>query len=116
MPRQMFRSPERSVALRARVVSALLVYRAHMRPQMVRLPESSVALRARVSARLKLFHHPVAVAGERSTQFCRERSEKHPCGNVKCSVRMDLRAAPLHSQDADAAIQLSFIDNDNVEI
>ena len=58
MRRQMCRRPERSVALRARVISALLVHRAHMPRQMVRLPERSVALRARVSARLsKLFHH-----------------------------------------------------------
>ena len=40
-------------------------------------------------------------------KICRERREKHRCGNglhAKCSGRMDLRAAPLHSQDAGAAI------------
>jgi hypothetical protein len=37
--------PERSVALRARVVFALLVHRAHMYAQTARLPKRSVALR-----------------------------------------------------------------------
>jgi hypothetical protein len=49
---QIARLPERSVALRARVVSALLVHSAHMRPQTARLPERSVALRARVVSAL----------------------------------------------------------------
>ena len=66
MPTQHVRMPERSVALRARVVSALLVHRAQVSAQLARIPERSVALRARVSARLgKLFHHPVAMAEER---------------------------------------------------
>jgi hypothetical protein len=65
MHRQIARSPKRSVALRARVISALFVHRAHMPPQIADFPGRVVALRARVSARLsKLFHHPVAVAGE----------------------------------------------------
>ena len=50
MPRQLARLPKRSVALRARVVSALLVYHAHMRVQMTDAPGLVVALRARVSA------------------------------------------------------------------
>jgi hypothetical protein len=49
---QMARLPERSVALRARAVSALLVHRANMPPQSARLPERSVALRARVVSAL----------------------------------------------------------------
>jgi hypothetical protein len=65
---QSARSPERSVALRARVVFALLVYRAYMRPQIARLLERSVALRARVSARLSKLFHPPGGCGE--VQFC----------------------------------------------
>jgi hypothetical protein len=119
---QMARLPKRSVALRARVISALLMHRAQMPAQIARLPERSVALRARVSARLgKLFHHPVAMAEERgplnfvesdarSTVAEMDRMDPH----AKCSGRVDLRATPLHSQDADAAIQLSFKDIDNV--
>jgi hypothetical protein len=58
MPAQVVRCPERSVALRARLVSALLVHRALMLPQIADVPGLVVALRARVSARLsKLFHH-----------------------------------------------------------
>jgi hypothetical protein len=52
----MARLPKRSVALRARVVFALLMHRAHMLPQNVRSPERSVALRARVVSAL-LVHH-----------------------------------------------------------
>jgi hypothetical protein len=52
MPAQIARSPKRSVALRARVVFALLVHHAHMRPQSARLPERSGALRARVVSAL----------------------------------------------------------------
>ena len=48
MRSQMTRVPKRSVAVRARVVSALLVHRAHMRPQIARLPKRSVTMRARV--------------------------------------------------------------------
>jgi hypothetical protein len=71
----MFRSPERSVALRARVVSALLVHRAHVLSQMFRSPERSVALRAHVSARLsKLFHHPVAGEDRGPLNFVRART------------------------------------------
>jgi len=44
--------PKRSVALRARMVSALLVHHAHMHPQIARRPERSVALRARVVSAL----------------------------------------------------------------
>ena len=49
---QIGRLPERSVALRARVVSALLVYRAHMPRQIARMPKRSIALRARVVSAL----------------------------------------------------------------
>ena len=52
MPCQLARLPKRSVALRARVVSALLVHRAHMRPQTARRLKRSVALRARVVSAL----------------------------------------------------------------
>jgi hypothetical protein len=54
--RQVARLPERFFAVRARVVSALLVYRAHMRLQIARLPERFFALRARVLSAL-LMHH-----------------------------------------------------------
>ena len=57
---KMARLPKRSVALRARVVSALLMHRAHMPPQIADVPGLVIALRTRVPARLsKLFHHPV---------------------------------------------------------
>jgi hypothetical protein len=48
MPPQIALSPERSVALLARMVPAVPMHRAQMRPQIDRLPERSAALRARV--------------------------------------------------------------------
>jgi hypothetical protein len=50
--RQIARRPERFFALRARVLSALLMHRAHMHPQMARLPERFFALRAHVLSAL----------------------------------------------------------------
>ena len=52
---QLARLPKRSFALRARVVFALLVHHAHMLPQIVRLPKRSVALRARVVSALLVY-------------------------------------------------------------
>ena len=79
MPAQVVRCPERSVALRARLVSALLVHRALMLPQIADVPGLVVALRARVSARLsKLFHHPVAVAGEEVHSILSRATRKAP--------------------------------------
>ena len=49
---QIARRPKRSIALRAPVVSALLVHHAHMRRQTVRSPKRSGALRARVVSAL----------------------------------------------------------------
>ena len=49
---QIARLPERSVAVRARVVSALLVHHAYMLPQIARQPKHSIALRARVVSAL----------------------------------------------------------------
>ena len=52
--------------MRARVVSALLVYRAHMRPQSARLPKRSVALRARVVSALLVHraHVPAQISDD----------------------------------------------------
>ena len=63
MSAQIAHLPERSVAQRARVVSALLVHHTHVKPQIARLPGLEVALRARVSARLWLFPHVRIAAG-----------------------------------------------------
>jgi hypothetical protein len=62
MPRQMFRSPKRSVALRARVVSALLMHRANMRRQIARLAERSGAVGARVVLALLVHRAHVQIA------------------------------------------------------
>jgi hypothetical protein len=123
MHRQIARSPKRSLALRARVVSALLVHRAHMRPQRADVPGLVGALRARVSVRLsKLFHHPVSAVcgcGEDEATFSSRATprstvvEMGRMPNVRVGWTFGL-PAPLHSQDADAAIKLSFIAINNV--
>ena len=120
MPAQMVRLPELSVALRARVVSALPVHRAHMRPQRADVPGLVVALRARVSARLsKLFHHPVA-GEERSTQYCRDRRERSTVvemdrmPNVRVGWTCELHCCIRKTQALRFSYRLSFIDINNV--
>ena len=58
------RLPKRSVALRARVVSALLVHRAHVLPQIAGVSGLVVALRARVSAQGSFPWYPGTEATE----------------------------------------------------